>query len=93
MRSTPLAVWASGLGFDDFRKASNAETQLTHPNGAANDAVFLYNLAIKYLLQNHIDEDRAQKAFELCEKTAKTFRVVKNIHGNQDISLWIAHAK
>jgi ADP-ribosylglycohydrolase len=55
MRSVPMAVYASGLGFDDFRKACNAETKLTHPNMTANDAVFLYNLAIRFLMQNHVD--------------------------------------
>ena len=82
MRSVPMAIYASGLGFDDFRKACNAETKLTHPNMTANDAVFLYNLAIRFLMQNHVDPERALKAFEYCENTAKTFKVIKNIHGD-----------
>lgn len=59
MRSTPLAVWASGLSQDEFKKASVAETQLTHPNPTPNDATYLYNLGIKFLLNNKDDPNRA----------------------------------
>lgn len=52
MRCTPLAVWGADLSTEDFRKASEADVSFTHSNQVVKEAVFAYQLGIKYLLNN-----------------------------------------
>ena len=64
MRITPLIVWGSTL--DDpfeFYKAIKADVEFTHPNRLVHDAIFLYGIAIQYLLNNPADPSRSQNAF------------------------------
>ena len=50
MRITPLVVWASSLNDNDFYKAIKADVEFTHSNLLVINAVFVYGIAIKYLL-------------------------------------------
>ena len=62
MRITPLAVWASGLNDPALiRKAVVAEVEHTHPHKLVHDAIFIYCMAIRFLLSN---QGQAQEAFE-----------------------------
>jgi len=45
------------------------------------DAIFAYQLAIKYLLSNPNDKDRAIKAFELVLEVTKDFSETKDFFG------------
>ena len=64
MRCTPMAVWASKLEEEkQFYSAIEADVKFTHPNKLVIDSVFLYCTAIKHLLNNSEDENRAEKAF------------------------------
>lgn len=64
MRITPLIVWASALEEKDFFKAIVADVELTHPNRLVQDAIKVYGVAVKYLLNNPKDTNRAVNAFE-----------------------------
>ena len=75
MRSTPIAVWGAGLSNKEFRDLTKSEVQLTHPNQTAADAVYIYNFAIKFLLENKDDGDKAGKCFEACQKEASKFKI------------------
>jgi len=47
MRITPLAVWASGLTeAKDLKDAVVADTEFTHPNPLAQEAIFIYCASI-----------------------------------------------
>lgn len=93
MRSTPLAIWGADLSKEDLKKASNAETTLTHPNPTANDATFLYNLAIKFLLNNLEDPDRALKCFDYCLEASNSFTPEDSFFGDQSIKNWLLLSK
>ena len=100
MRQTPMAVWASGLEPLDLRNATNCDVTFTHASsqkgeyGTSSDAFFIYNYAIKLLLENKDDPQRAQKAFDSCAKVAENFTVMKfEGFGEQSISSWIKEAK
>ena len=65
MRSTPMVVYTSLLEPSEARKCIDDEVAFTHPNQTAKDALYLYAIAIHYLINNPTDKDRAQKAFDL----------------------------
>ena len=66
MRTTPLAIWAADLEEDDFKKACKAEVDLTHPNKTSNDVVYIYNLAIKTLIEFHDHPNKHNLAYQRC---------------------------
>ena len=66
MRATPLCVWAANLKDPkDLYNAHKADAEFVHPNEIVHNAIFLYSIAIQYLLNNPTDPDRAQKAFDI----------------------------
>lgn len=89
MRSTPIAVWGSGLSKEEFRQITQSEVQLTHPNQTSADCVYIYNFAIKLLLENKDDEDKAGKCFEACLAEAGTFKIQRAGGYKQDILSWL----
>ena len=53
IRITPLIVWASKIkDTEEFCQAVISDTELTHSNLLAQDAVKIYALAMRYLLNN-----------------------------------------
>ena len=89
MRSTPLAVWASGLSPEELMKVTKSEVQMTHCNDTAYNTVYLYNFAIKFLLESKDDPEKAMKCMELCMAEAAKFQKV-NLGGyEQDILSWL----
>ena len=66
MRTTPLAVWGSGLSKEELKELVKSEVTLTHPSATPINAVFIYNLAIKFLLENREDPEKTQKCMEAC---------------------------
>ena len=64
MRITPMIVWASGLKDEsDFCKAIIADSEFTHSNQLVFDAMKIYSLSVRYLLNNPNAPNRAEKAF------------------------------
>ena len=48
-----MAVWASGIqDIACFKKAVLSDVKFTHSNEVAQDATFVYELGIKFLLNN-----------------------------------------
>ena len=66
-RVIPLIVWSQNLFPVDLYRAIKADADFTHINLQAQYAVFLYAIALQYLLTNRDDEDRAQHAFDLAK--------------------------
>ena len=70
-RITPLIVYLSELqeenNYQKFRDILSIEINLTHPNKLVHQAVHLYSIAIKYLLNNFKSKSnaRASKAFDI----------------------------
>ena len=64
MRCTPMAVWGCELSIQDFKLASNLDVSFTHKAPIVKEAVFAYQLGIKYLLNNPNEKDRAIKAYD-----------------------------
>ena len=71
MRITPMAVWASNLGLEDFKNAIVSDVQFTHSNEMVKRAVLAYSVGIKYLLNNAAEKDRAKKCFEFVKDFSK----------------------
>ena len=67
-RIAPLAVWAAEIDDpQEYRKIIAAETELTHSNPLVIEAAFTYGQAIRYLLTNASESDKARKAFQHAE--------------------------
>ena len=59
-------MWASPLEESDFFKAIIADVELTHPNRLVQEAVKVYSMCIKMLLNNPNDENKVIKAIDKC---------------------------
>ena len=55
-----------------MKEASASDAHFTHSNTLVIDSIFLYQVAIGYLLNNPTDTKRATKAFDLVYKLAKS---------------------
>ena len=65
-RCMPMAIWSSSLeSYEDIYKAVTNDAEFTHPDQDVHDAIFIFTIAIKYLLDNPTDPDRASKAYDL----------------------------
>ena len=73
MRCTPIAVWGCNLSDKDLKRASEADVNFTHSQNLVKEAIFAYQLGIKYLLNNPKEKDRARNAFEYARKAARDF--------------------
>ena len=63
---TPLALWASEINDPELLRQAVAEVvELIHPSLIVQEAVYLYCLAIKHLVQNPYDSARGIRAFTL----------------------------
>ena len=63
---TPLALWASEIIDPELLRAAVVEVvELIHPSPIVQDAVYLYCLVIKHLVQNPYDSTRGLRAFQL----------------------------
>lgn len=60
-----MAVFTSALSPEDAREIISAEVSLSHPHKAVQDCIFLYEIAIHYLLNNPNEKKRGENAFEL----------------------------
>lgn len=65
MRCMPMAVYTSALKPEEAKEVMIAEIEISHPNKAVQDTIYLYQLAIHHLLNNPTKKDRAEKAFEI----------------------------
>eukprot|EP00347_Sterkiella_histriomuscorum_P006298 403353304 len=79
MRITPFAVWCSQLSNEDLYKAVHLETHLTHCNKTAIDAVYLYCLTIRLILNGETDR----------VKIYDTIKLEANLIDSKDINGWI----
>ena len=52
MRATPMAIYTSLLEESEARKCIEADISFTHPNQTVKDVIFLYAIAIHYLIKN-----------------------------------------
>lgn len=60
IRITPLIVWASKIkDTEEFCQAVISDTELTHSNLLVHDAIKIYALTMRYLIQNPNDPQRA----------------------------------
>ena len=50
MRATPLPIWGHKLQDKDLYSACVEDTMLTHSNRVPHEAVAIYSIAIKHLL-------------------------------------------
>ena len=89
MRTTPLAVWGSGLTKEELREVVKSEVGLTHPNSTSADTVYIYNFAIKFLLDNKEDPEKTQKCMEACLAEVASFKKEKLGSYQQDIQSWL----
>mmetsp|Transcript_28598 Transcript_28598/g.35419 ORF Transcript_28598/g.35419 Transcript_28598/m.35419 type:complete len:82 (+) Transcript_28598:508-753(+) len=64
MRITPLAVWARHLKPASLERCVEEEVAFTHSNHAIWEVCTAYCLAIRTLINNAEDEDRAPRALE-----------------------------
>lgn len=66
MRITPIAIYSvvKYLTNEELRTIVNLECDLTHPNIIIKDAVFIYCLAIKYIILNYDKEKLYKKLLE-----------------------------
>ena len=85
MRTTPLAMWGSGLSKEELKELVKSEVTLTHPSATPINAVFIYNLAIKFLLENKDDPEKTQKCMEACLNEVASFEKESLGSHKQDI--------
>ena len=64
MRITPLAVWARNLSTEELEKCVEADVAMMHPRQDMWDICTAYCIAIKTLVNNAEDTNRASLAFE-----------------------------
>jgi hypothetical protein len=65
-RCVPMAIWSSSLeSYADIYKAIKNDAEFTHPDQDVHDAIFIFTIAIHYLLNNPSDPDRASKAYDI----------------------------
>lgn len=57
MRCMPMAVWTKDLDDFEIQKAVHAECEFTHPNQYVKEVVFIYVIALSYLLKYNAEED------------------------------------
>jgi len=79
MRITPLAVWARHLGTTDLEDCVRLDSSMTHSKTDMWDLCSAYCIAIKTLIQNADDSNRAQLAIdavrEYSERDMRSFVV------------------
>lgn len=86
MRCTPIAVWASSLESEsEFYKAIEADVKFTHPNKLVIDSVYLYCTAIKYLLNNAGNNERAINAFTHAYNSSSDGGLASHIELNDNV--------
>ena len=76
MRIMPLAVWSSTL-FEqpiEVYDALIADSELTHANRLVTSAIFIYGIAVNYLLNFVDDPNRAKGAFDHAMKLTETIQ-------------------
>ena len=71
MKITPLAVWTQNLTAQGVADAVKSEVEIIHPKMVMPNLVTCYCLAIRFLIKNHSEEDRAQRAFDIAREHAK----------------------
>ena len=65
MRATPMVIYTSLLEKSEAKKCIEDEVAFLHPNQTVKDVNYLYGIAIHYLINNPLEKDRAQKAFDI----------------------------
>ena len=78
-RVVPLAIWCSNLSNEEIEKAVFADASFTHSNPLVHNITSAYCIAIKYLIQNPNQMDRAQKAFDAALEYAALPHVDKHV--------------
>ena len=89
MRSTPMAIWAANLQDEDFKRACKSDVELTHPNQTSNDVVYIYNLAIKTLIEFSDNPNKANIAYHRCVIETNKCKPQDNPYGTQDLQEWL----
>jgi hypothetical protein len=70
MRATPLAIYGSKLSLKELYLLTDADVKMTHPNYLVHEAVFMYCVAIKLLLDNrHLPEKSSLVVSEIIRMT------------------------
>jgi len=91
MRITPMIVWASSLEETEFFKAIVSECEHTHPNRLVQDAIKVYSLAVKMLLNNPSHENKVIKAIEKCQELAMEYEY-EDPESNESVFGWLSLA-
>ena len=78
MRATPMVVYTSLLDQKYIKDAIEKDTAFTHPNQTVKDCIYLYAIAIHYLMKNPTEENRAQNAFDLAYKKSENMESYYN---------------
>ena len=71
MKIMPLAVWTQNLTENEVSDAVKRDVEIIHPGVVMPNLVTSYCLAIRFLIKNHSEEDRAQRAFDIAKEHAK----------------------
>lgn len=107
MRCTPLAVFLAALveqkgasveqqqqNYERMKQAVAADVQFTHANPVVTECIFLYQVAIGYLLNNPEEADRATKAFDLvCKLAQSELANTAQEDGTVSAAAWLDEAK
>ena len=107
MRCTPMAVFLAALvgqrgdsqevqqaNLAKLYEAAAADVNFTHSNMLVTACIFLYQVAIGYLLNNPDEKDRAQNAFNLVYKLSE--QEIANAtadEGTASAIIWLQEAK
>ena len=91
MRCTPLAVFTAGVNNQsDIKKAILSEVKMTHPNKLVQEAVYIYQCTIHYLLNNLNKKDRAQQAFNQALKLSEGLTTLPDlVKAPQSVKIWL----
>ena len=86
MRISPLAVYSIKLSTKDLNFAIKKECELTHPNAIIYDAVSVYCLAIKYLINGITIDELYDKLENECCKTPRVKILLRDSFYNPEPS-------
>jgi ADP-ribosylglycohydrolase len=91
MRITPLIVWASSLPDADFLRVIISDVQHTNPNRLVHDAVKIYSMALKMLLNYPKDENRVIMAINKCQELAMEDEY-EDPETGESVFMWLSNA-
>lgn len=91
MRCTPMVVFtASVSNVDDIKQAIISDIKMTHPNKLVQEAIWIYSIAIQYLLNNPTVHNRAQSAYDIALQMSQDGIEMNDLKGKkQSVKKWL----